>query len=75
MFLCYRNIQYCNLNYTKTHMVNNQIKLLKALAKNIKEERVDRKKVVTSLQSAKILNKKENFTGTYGNLKRLISAK
>lgn len=56
-------------------MENNQVKLLRALAKNIKADRTDRKRVVISLQSAKILNKKEDFTGTYSNLKRLVSDK
>ncbi|MGG7468059.1 hypothetical protein [Chryseobacterium arthrosphaerae] len=56
-------------------MENNQVKLLKALAKSIKTEKKDRAKALSSLQSAKILTKKENFTGAYSNLKRVVSNK
>ncbi len=56
-------------------MENNQVKLLKALAKNIRTEKKDRVKVMTSLQSAKILTKHENFTGAYSNLKRVVTSK
>lgn len=56
-------------------MENHQVKLLKALAKSIRAEKKDRAKILTSLQSAKILTKNENFTGTYSNLKRVVSTK
>lgn len=53
-------------------MENDQIKLLKALAKNIKAEKKDRVKVIKSLQSAGILTKNENFTAAYSNLGRVV---
>ncbi|WP_157761378.1 hypothetical protein [Chryseobacterium camelliae] len=56
-------------------METDQIKLLKALAKNIKTKKKDRAKVMISLQSAKILNKNEDFTRAYGNLQRFITEK
>lgn len=55
-------------------MEEKQIKLLRALAKKIKSEKKDRKLVVTSLQSAKILTKGENFTGHLKNLDRVFSS-
>lgn len=54
-------------------MKTNQVKLLTSLAKKIKSEKKDRAKVVASLQSAKILTKKENFTGHYSNLKKVVA--
>ncbi|HRB72053.1 hypothetical protein [Flavobacterium sp. WV_118_3] len=54
-------------------METNQVKLLTSLAKKIKSEKKDRAKVVASLQSAKILTKKENFTGHYSNLKKVVA--
>ena len=53
-------------------MEANQIRLLIRLAKKIKSEKKDRAKIVTSLQSAKILTKKENFTNHYSNLKKVV---
>lgn len=54
-------------------MESNQVRLLTLLAKKIKSEKKDRGRIVTSLQSAKILTKKENFTGHYSNLKKVVS--
>ncbi|WP_294248011.1 hypothetical protein [uncultured Chryseobacterium sp.] len=56
-------------------MENDQVKLLKDLAKSIKAEKKDRAKVIKSLQSAKILTKKENFTAAYSNLRRVVTNK
>jgi len=53
-------------------MENDQIKLLKALAKNIKAEKKDRVKVIKSLQAARILTKNENFTAAYSNLRKVV---
>jgi hypothetical protein len=53
-------------------MAANQIELLSILAEKIKVENKDRSKVVTSLQSAKILTKNENLTGYYSNLKKIV---
>jgi hypothetical protein len=55
-------------------MVVNQIKLLSSLAKRLESEKKDRAQIVASLQSAKILTKKENLTGHYSNLKRVVTA-
>ena len=46
----------------KFSMVVNQIKLLSSLAKRLESEKKDRAQIVASLQSAKILTKKENLT-------------
>lgn len=54
-------------------MAANQIELLTALAKKIETEKKDRAKVITSLQSAKILTKSENFTKNYSNLKKVVT--
>ena len=54
-------------------MEANQVKLLATLAKKIKSEEKDRTKVVTSLQSAKILTKSENFTGHFKNLNKVFA--
>lgn len=54
-------------------MPTDQIKLLSALAKEIKTEKKERGKVVAVLQSAKILTKQENFTGKFNNLQRVVS--
>ncbi|EEI93039.1 hypothetical protein HMPREF0765_1337 [Sphingobacterium spiritivorum ATCC 33300] len=53
-------------------MEANQVELLVSLAKRIKSEQKDRDRVVATLQSAKILTKKENFTGHYSNLKKIF---
>lgn len=53
-------------------MEANQVELLVSLAKRIKSEQKDRDRVVATLQSAKILTKKENFTGHYSNLKKFL---
>lgn len=55
-------------------MDEKQIKLLKALAKKIKSEKRERKVVISSLQSAKILTKEENFTGHYKNLDKIFAS-
>ena len=54
-------------------MEANQVKLLTSLAKKIKAEKKDRAKVLVSLQSAKILTKKENFTSHYSHLEKVVS--
>ncbi len=54
-------------------MEENQAKKLASLAKKIKSEKKDRMKVVSTLQAAKILNKKENFTVHYSNLEKVIT--
>lgn len=53
-------------------METNQIKLLKDLARNIKAEKRNKASIITSLQSAKILTKNENFTGHLKMLDRLF---
>ena len=56
-------------------MEANQLKLLLKLAKEIEKEAKDRKTVdgvVDSLLSAKILDKKGQFTGHYNNLNKLF---
>jgi len=55
--------------------MNKQIKLLKILAKKIKSEKKERTEIITSLQSAKILTKKENFSGHFKNLNKLFICK
>ena len=54
-------------------MEEKQLQLLKALAKKIKSEKKERTLVVASLQSAKILTKRENFTGHLKNLDRVFA--
>lgn len=54
-------------------MEDKQIKLLKTLAKKIKEEKREREFIIASLQSAKILTKKENFRGHLKNLDKVFS--
>ena len=54
-------------------MEANQVKLLGILAKNLKAQKKDKAQVIASLQSAKILTKQGNFTGTYSNLSRVVS--
>lgn len=56
-------------------MENNQVKLLTSLAKKIEKEKKERNQIVSTLQSAKILTKSENFTGHYSNLKKVIVSK
>jgi hypothetical protein len=53
-------------------METNQLKLLLDLAKKISSEKKDRATVVASLQSAKILTKKENFTTHLKNLDKVF---
>ena len=53
-------------------MESNQLKLLSSLAKAIKSEKKDKAEIIVTLQSAKILTKKENFTGHYKNLDKVI---
>ena len=57
----------------KAIMMEDQVRLLKSLAKKLKSEKKDRAQAVASLQSAKILTKKENFTGHYSNLSRVFT--
>ena len=54
-------------------MISKQIKLLKILAKKIRTEKKDSVKVVASLQSAKILTKKGDFTTQYNLLNEIFS--
>lgn len=56
-------------------MEANQIKLLNSLAKEIGREKKVRSQIISTLQSAKILTKKENFTGHYSNLKKVVVSK
>lgn len=74
-FVLIKDIGFIFIQSKAKKMENNQVKLLKALAKSIRAEKKDRTKILTSLQSAKILTKNENFTGTYSNLKRVVSTK
>jgi hypothetical protein len=53
-------------------MKTNQIKLLTSLAKEIKTENKDKAKALATLQSAKILTKKGNFSKKYSNLNRIV---
>lgn len=53
-------------------MEKRQIELLKNLAKKLKAEKKDREAIVLSLQKAKILTKKENFTKSFHNLERVV---
>ncbi len=53
-------------------MEDKQIKLLWTLAKKIKAEKKERKNVIASLQSAKILTKKGNFSGHLKNLDKVF---
>lgn len=52
-------------------MKSNQVKLLNTLAKEIKSEKKDKAKVAATLQSAKILTKRGNFTSKFSNLNRV----
>jgi hypothetical protein len=52
-------------------MENNQISLLASLAKKIQSEEKNRTKILASLNSAKILTKKGDFTSHYPKLKKL----
>jgi hypothetical protein len=54
-------------------MEEKQLKLLKVLAKKIKSEKKEQAVVVASLQSAKILTKKGNFTGHLKNLDKVFA--
>ena len=53
-------------------MKTNQIKLLTSLAKEIKTKNKDKAKALATLQSAKILTKKGNFSKKYSNLNRIV---
>jgi len=53
-------------------MESNQIKLLSALAKKLKSEEKNKAKALTSLQAAKILDKKGRFTKPYRNLEKVV---
>lgn len=55
--------------------MDNQIKLIASLAKKLKAEKKDKKAVISTLQSAKILTKSENFTGNFSNLNRIVTTK
>ena len=50
-----------------------QIELLALLAKKIRAEDKDINKVLASLQSAKILTKKRNFTSHYKTLSKVVT--
>jgi hypothetical protein len=56
-------------------MENKQMKLLNALAKEIKEEKKEKAKVIATLQSAKILTRHGNLAGAYRNLSRVTTDK
>ena len=49
-------------------MYSNQIKLLADLAKNIKNEPKNKEEAISFLQSAKILDSKENYSKNYPTL-------
>jgi len=53
-------------------MESNQIKLLYELAKKLKSQENDKAKALTSLQSAKILDKRGRFTKPYRNLEKVV---
>ena len=53
-------------------MESNQIKLLSALAKKLKGENKDKEKAIASLQSAKILDRKGDFTKQYSNVEKIV---
>jgi hypothetical protein len=55
-------------------MESKQIALLTALAKKTRSEKKDKKRVVATLQSAKILTKSGNFTSYFGNLNRVANS-
>ncbi len=52
-------------------MKSNQAKLLSKLSQKIKAEHKDKNVVLASLQEAKILNKKGEFTSHYKNLAKV----
>jgi polysaccharide pyruvyl transferase WcaK-like protein len=56
-------------------MNNNQITLLNELAKKIANQRLTKKAILTSLQSAKIINSKGDFTRQYSNLRKVVASK
>jgi hypothetical protein len=53
-------------------MESNQIKLLYKLAKKLKSQENDKTKALSSLQSAKILDKNGRFTKPYRNLEKVV---
>jgi hypothetical protein len=55
-------------------MEEKQIILLTALAKKSKSEKKDKRRVVETLQSARILTKNGNFTTHFSNLNRVASS-
>jgi DNA-binding IclR family transcriptional regulator len=55
-------------------MESNQIILLTDLAKRTKAEKKNKKRVVATLQSAKILTKSGNFTTYFSNLNKVVSS-
>jgi hypothetical protein len=55
-------------------MESKQIVLLTALAKKASSEKKDKKRVVATLQSAKILTKNGNFTSYFSNLNRVANS-
>ncbi len=58
----------------KIIMEPNQIQLLKSLAKKLKSEDKSKAKILASFQSAKILDKKGNFTRHFSNLKKVVTS-
>jgi hypothetical protein len=54
-------------------MENIQSKLLANLANKLRNEHKTRAQVVTSLRSAKIIDKDENFTAHYKNLGKIVT--
>jgi hypothetical protein len=53
-------------------MITDQVKLLKNLAKEIRNEEQSKTKVLASLQSAKIFDTNGNFTKNFSNLSRVV---
>jgi len=56
-------------------MEKTQIMLLTKLAEKIMTEKKDKKSVLLTLRSAKILNKNGNFTTHFHNLNKIFSNK
>lgn len=54
-------------------MESNQLKLLTDLAQKIRTAKKDKRKILASLQSAKILTKQGNFTSQYRHLSKVGS--
>lgn len=55
-------------------MGRNQVKLLSDLAKQLNSKPRQKKRIVMSLTSAKIITPKENFTSHYSNLGKAVAS-